>query len=82
MPRHRPLSTSSDPPAEVEPTGVPGERAGREGLILTAALLVAVLALVFTLGWIVYHQVVPGSPPRTEPVPTQPAPGGGGGTDG
>ena len=46
-----------DLPEGIDRTGVPGARSGREGFVLAAALLVAVLALVVTLGWVVYHQI-------------------------
>ncbi len=44
-------------PDGVDPRGVPGDRSGREGLILAAALLAAVLGLVVTLGWVVFHRI-------------------------
>jgi hypothetical protein len=44
-------------PDGIDPTGVPTSRSAREAFIVTAALLVAVLALVFTLGWVVYNQI-------------------------
>jgi hypothetical protein len=69
------------PPEQIDPTGVPGERSGREGLLLAAALLVGVLALVFTLGWVVFHQIVGDESPPPEQAPTQaPLTGGEGGS--
>jgi len=47
-----------DLPDGVDSTGVPSEDAGRNAFILTVAVTVALLALIFTLGWIVYHQIV------------------------
>jgi hypothetical protein len=78
------LRPHQDQPGEIDPTGVPGPRSGREGFILAAALLVAVLGLVVTLGWVVFHQIVPDVPPPTDDVPTHgPLPGEeGGGSDG
>ena len=50
---------------------MPGERAGREGFIIAIALLAAVLALTFTLGWVVFHQIVDEAPPPADDVPSQ-----------
>jgi len=47
----------SDPPDGIDPAGLPSEDAGRNAFILTVAVTVALLALIFTLGWIVYHQI-------------------------
>jgi hypothetical protein len=40
-------------------------------LILTAGLLVAVLALVFTLGWVVFNQIVGDQDPPPQQAPTE-----------
>ena len=58
-------------PGDIDPTGVPGERSDREGLILAAGLLVAVLALVFTLGWVVFNQIVVDQDPPPQQTPTE-----------
>ena len=59
------------PPELIDATGVPGDRSGREGFLLAAALLMAVLALVFTLGWVVFHQIVGDQEPTRDQAPTQ-----------
>jgi hypothetical protein len=45
-------------PAGIEPLGVPAAGAGNDAFVLILAVVVALLALIFTLGWIVYHQLV------------------------
>ncbi len=50
----------NDPPDGIDPAGVPTADAGRNTFILTVAVTVALLALIFTLGWIVYHQLASG----------------------
>lgn len=45
-------------PSGVDPHGVPRADTGRTTFIITAAVVVATLALIFTLGWVVYHQLV------------------------
>lgn len=47
-------------PDGVDPLGVPHEGGAHDTFVITAALVVALLALAFTLGWIVYHQLVTG----------------------
>lgn len=49
-----------DLPDGVDPLGVPREGGAHDAFVMTAALVVALLALAFTLGWIVYHQLVTG----------------------
>ncbi len=46
-------------PDSIDPVGVPREDSGRNAFILAAAVTVALLALIFTLGWIVFHQLTP-----------------------
>lgn len=46
-----------DLPDGVDPLGVPRRDTGRNAFIVTAAVLVATLALIFTLGWVVFHQL-------------------------
>ncbi len=56
-----PFQGSHDvPPDGVDPLGVPRGDTGRNAFILTSAVTVALLALIFTLGWVVFHQLVPG----------------------
>lgn len=45
-------------PDGVDPNGVLPERGGHDAFILSLAITVALLGLIFTLGWIVYHQLV------------------------
>jgi hypothetical protein len=82
---HDGLRPSQERPGDIDPRGIPGERSGREGFILAAALLVAVLGLIFTLGWVIFHQIVPNTPaPTDDQIPTQgplPGEGEGGSTD-
>ncbi len=49
-----------DVPDGVDPLGVPREGGAHDTFVMTAAVVVALLALAFTLGWIVYHQLVTG----------------------
>ncbi|MEP6666356.1 MAG: hypothetical protein ABJA81_07920 [Nocardioidaceae bacterium] len=56
-----PRTTSGELPEGVDPLGVPGERSGHNAFILTSAAVAAVLALIFTLSWVVYHQLAPES---------------------
>ncbi|MBA2697216.1 MAG: hypothetical protein H0U61_00380 [Nocardioidaceae bacterium] len=53
--RHR--GTHADVPDGVDPLGVPRPDTGRNAFIIAAAVVVATLALIFTLGWIVFHQL-------------------------
>jgi hypothetical protein len=46
-----------DLPEGVDPLGVPRADTGRNAFIVVAAVVVATLVLIFTLGWIVYHQL-------------------------
>ncbi len=52
-------------PEGVDPLGVPRADAGRDAFVLAAAVVVATLALIFTLGWVVFHQLTPASPGQT-----------------
>jgi hypothetical protein len=52
-----PRSSGELLPEGVDPLGVPGERTGHNAFILASAAVVALLALIFTLSWIVYHQL-------------------------
>jgi hypothetical protein len=46
-----------DVPAGIDPYGIPRERAGRDAFVLTLALCVALLALIFTLGYVVFNKL-------------------------
>jgi hypothetical protein len=60
-------------PEGVDPLGVPHPRSGHNAFVVTAAMIVALLALIFTLSWIVYHQLTPA--PADE-IPTRAHPTG------
>lgn len=62
MPAGGPGDASDRPdlPDGIDPLGVPRERGGHEAFVLVAAVTVALLALIFTLGWIVFHHLVAG----------------------
>jgi hypothetical protein len=47
-------------PPGIDPLGVPSRRTGDDTFVLLLAITVALLGLIFTLGWIVYHQLVAG----------------------
>ncbi len=44
-------------PADIDPTGVPLDESGNEAFVLLLGLGVAVLALICTLGWVVFHHL-------------------------
>ncbi|MGI8577187.1 MAG: hypothetical protein ACR2KG_04555 [Nocardioidaceae bacterium] len=44
-------------PYGIDPTGVPGARSGLEAFILTLAVVVALLGLIVTLGWVVFYHL-------------------------
>jgi hypothetical protein len=44
-------------PAGIDPHGVPREGSGRDAFVMTLGLCVALLGLVFTLGYAVYHNL-------------------------
>ena len=52
--------TPRDLPDGVDPLGVPREGGGREAFVLLLAVVVALLGLTFTLGWVVYHHLTAG----------------------
>lgn len=56
----QPSRGPDDLPDGIDPLGVPRGDTGRNAFILAGAGTVALLALIFTLGWIVFHQLVPG----------------------
>lgn len=47
-------------PEGVDPVGVPRERGGHQAFVLLLAGVIALLGLIFTLGWVVYHHLLPG----------------------
>ncbi len=47
-----------DLPEGIDPLGVPGRDSGRDAFVLLLAVTGALLALIFTLGWVVYHHLV------------------------
>ncbi len=49
-------------PAGIDPLGVPRPDSDRHAFVLIGAVVVATLALIFTLGWVVFHQLTPASP--------------------
>ena len=46
-----------DLPDGVQPLGVPDDTGVRNAFVWVTAAVVALLALIFTLGWIVFHQL-------------------------
>ncbi len=71
-PLDEPREVGGDVPDGVDPAGVPTSRSEHQAFVLTAAILVALLALIFTLSWIVYHQLNPDPPPVGKSSRTQP----------
>jgi hypothetical protein len=47
----------SDLPGGIDPRGVLRRGGGRDAFVLGLAITVALLALIFTLGWVVYHRL-------------------------
>jgi hypothetical protein len=47
----------ADLPGGIDPRGVLPEGGGRDAFVLALAITVALLALIFTLGWVVYHRL-------------------------
>lgn len=45
-------------PEGIDPLGVPTEEGGRQAFVLLLAVVVALLGLTFTLGWVVFHHLV------------------------
>ncbi|MDP9317619.1 MAG: hypothetical protein M3O94_00815 [Actinomycetota bacterium] len=44
-------------PDGIDPLGVPSEEGGRRAFILLLAVVIALLGLTFTLGWVVFHHL-------------------------
>jgi len=53
------MSRSGPPdlPDGIDPLGVPTEAGGRQAFVVLLAVVVALLGLTFTLGWVVYHHL-------------------------
>jgi hypothetical protein len=47
----------TDPPEGIDPYGVPREGEGRQTFTLLLAVVVALLGMCFTLGWVVLHHL-------------------------
>ena len=66
-------------PDGVEALGVPTERSGHNAFVLSAAVAVAVLALIFTLSWVIFNQLTEATTNQQQPnqpnQPTQPTQG-------
>ncbi len=60
-----------DLPDGVDDPGIPTPRSEHQAFVLSAAIVVALLALIFTLSWIVYHQLNPDARPAGKSSPTQ-----------
>jgi hypothetical protein len=56
-PDHLHASRAAGLPVDIDPTGVPVDDSGNEAFVLLLGAGVAVLALICTLGWIVFHQL-------------------------
>jgi hypothetical protein len=46
-----------DVPAGIDPYGIPRPGAGRDAFVMTLAACIALLGLIFTLGYAVYHNL-------------------------
>lgn len=49
--------TPAELPEGVDPVGVPTDDEGHQVFVLVLALTVALLALAFTVGWVVFHHL-------------------------
>ncbi len=56
-PGHIHSSSRPDLPDDIDPVGVPQARSGQETFVLLIGALMALLALIATLGWIVFHHI-------------------------
>lgn len=54
------MNRPEPPPDGVDPFGLPRAGGGHDVFILLLAVSVAVLGLIFTLGWVVYHHLTAG----------------------
>ena len=46
-----------DVPPGIDPYGIPREGSGRDAFVMTLAVCVALLGLIFTLGYAVFHNL-------------------------
>jgi hypothetical protein len=46
-----------DVPPGINPYGVPRKGSGRDAFVMTLAVCVALLGLIFTLGYVVFHNL-------------------------
>ncbi len=49
-----------DLPDDIDPTGVPCDGGGQEVFVMLVGILVGLLALIVTLGWVVLHHLQAG----------------------
>jgi hypothetical protein len=49
--------TRPDLPDDIDPLGVPTPDGGRQAFVLLVGLVIALLGLIFTLGWVVYYHL-------------------------
>jgi hypothetical protein len=56
-PDHLHASRTAGVPVDIDPIGVPLDGSGNEAFVLLLGVGVAVLALICTLGWIVFHHL-------------------------
>jgi hypothetical protein len=61
-------------PDGVQALGVPTERSGHNAFVLSVAAVAALLALIFTLSWVIFNQLTSG-PVDQQQAPTQPTQG-------
>lgn len=59
-PAEPPPRRRDDVPAGFDPIGVPRAGAGRDTLLMTAALAAALAGLIVTVAWIVYYRLTGG----------------------
>lgn len=52
--------SGADRPDGIDPLGVPSGRGGQQAFVLLLAIVVALLGLTFTLGWVVFHHLTTG----------------------
>jgi len=56
-PDHQHFGGPPDLPDDIDRTGVPRDGGAQEAFVLLLGALVALLALIVTLGWIVFHHL-------------------------
>jgi hypothetical protein len=55
--RRREPPRRDDVPPGLNPLGVPREGAGHDAFVMTLALCIGLLGLIFTLSYVVYHRL-------------------------